>query len=222
MKYAACAWKGSSAILPGMDRPRRRSRPPARPERGAAAAPESAELQPRRPRTRDEEREALLAYAFRALGARASTAAELRSKLARRCEDEELVEDVLRRVQELGYQNDEEVARSEGRRSGVGAFRVRQTLKRRGVSAELIDETLQERDPDTEQEDAARLLERRWPALRRKRDPRASAYAFLARRGFSSGVIWAALREVGETLAAQDGEAPGGAEEEWSEDLDES
>lgn len=213
-----------------MNRPRRRPRPASSPR---PEAPDRSPAQPdpspdptgagraRRPRTREEEREALLAYAFRALGARANTAAELRGKLARRCEDEEMVEDVLRRVQELGYQNDAEVARSEGRRSGVGTFRVRQTLKRRGVDAELIDETLQARDPDAEQEDAARLLARRWPALRGKRDPRASAYAFLARRGFPSGVIWAALREVSEAYEeGEEGQEGSETPEGWPEEAE--
>lgn len=167
---------------------------------------------PRRPKTREEQREALLAYAFRALGARAATASELRRKLERRSEDPELVAEVLARVQELGYQNDAEVAHAENKRSGVGSMRVRQTLKRRGVSAELIEETLQERDPDEEQAEAVRLLERRWPALKRKKQPQASAYAFLARRGFSGRVIWPALREV---MAAEPPE-----DAEWSEEED--
>lgn len=181
-----------------MDRSRRRLPAPATEET------EEAQARPRRPRTREEQREALLAYAFRALGARAITAAELRGKLGRRSEDPELIEEVLRRVQELGYQNDAEVAQAENKRSGVGGMRVRQTLRRRGVGADLIEETLQARDPEQEQEQATELLTRRWPSLSRKRDPRASAYAFLARRGFGSGVIWPAIREVAELFPPED------------------
>lgn len=170
-----------------------------------------AEARPRRPKTREEQREALLAYAFRALGARAVTEAELRGKLERRSEDPELIEDVLRRVQELGYQNDAEVARAENKRRGVGGMRVRQTLRRRGVGAELIEETLQARDPEQEQQQATELLLRRWPALSRKRDPRASAYAFLARRGFGGNVIWPAIREVAELFPPDETEDEEGA-----------
>ena len=176
------------------------------PRTPAAGSDPDKPQQPRRPRTPEEQREALLAYAFRALGARAVTASELRAKLERRSDDPELIEDVLKRVQDLGYQNDEEVARAENRRSGVGSLRVRQTLKRRGVGAELIEETLQERDPQQEHDDAVRLLERRWPALQRKRDPRASAFAFLARRGFGSSVIWPAIREVAELFPPEEEE----------------
>ncbi|WP_245557949.1 RecX family transcriptional regulator [Deinococcus apachensis] len=151
------------------------------------------------PEKRQQARDDLLAYAFRALSGRALTEAELRTRLLRRTDDETLAAEVLARVQELGYQNDEGVARAEGSRRGVGGFRVRQTLKRRGVTERLIEETLATRDPDEEQADATALLERRWPSFARKRDPRASAYAFLARRGFPGAVIWAAIRQVSET-----------------------
>lgn len=155
------------------------------------------------PGERQKARDDLLAYAFRALSGRALTEAELRTRLLRRTDDAALAQEVLTRVQELGYQNDEGVARAEGLRRGVGGFRVRQTLRRRGVTDGLIEETLAGRDPEEEQADATALLERRWSSFARKRDPRASAYAFLARRGFPGAVIWAAIREV----AAAAGEA---------------
>ncbi|CAM3805036.1 RecX family transcriptional regulator [Deinococcus frigens] len=160
-----------------------------------------------RPKTPQEQRDALLAYAFRALGGRALTGAELRGKLERRSDNPELIEEVLKRVQELGYQNDEQVAQIEGKRRGVGGFRVRQTLKRRGVTEELIQDTLEARDPDQERAEALEILERRWPALARKKDPKASAYAFLARRGYGGDAIWPAIRELsGRTAEEEDSE----------------
>lgn len=153
---------------------------------------------------RQKARDDLLAYAFRALAGRALTEAELRTRLARRTDDPALAAEVLARVQELGYQNDAGVARAEGSRRGVGGFRVRRTLKRRGISEALIEETLAARDPDREAAEARELLEKRWPSLARKRDPRASAYAFLARRGFGGAAIWAAIREVSQTEPPED------------------
>ena len=50
----------------------------------------------------------------------------------------------------------------------------------------------------------AELLTRRWPALARKRDPRDSAYALLARRGFPGSVIWPAIQEVAEAQEETD------------------
>lgn len=157
---------------------------------------------------RQQARDDLLAYAFRALGGRALTEAELRTRLLRRTADGALVAEVLARVQELGYQSDAGVAHAEGQRRGVGRFRVYQTLKRRGVPGELIEDALAGRDPADERADAAALLARRWPSLARKRDPHASAYAFLARRGFPPDVIRAAISEV-----AGPGGAPPAAEE---------
>ena len=116
-------------------------------------------LEPARTPTPEEARDTLLAYAFRALGARALTATELRGKLERRSDDEALVQEVLERVQELGYQDDAQVAQVEGTRRGIGGFRVRQTLKRRGVTAPLIEETMLARDPDDEQAAATEVLE---------------------------------------------------------------
>lgn len=159
---------------------------------------EEAEARPQRPKTPEEKRDDLLGYAFRALGQRALSAAELRAKLERRSDDPDLIADVLGRVQELGYQQDSQVARIETSRRGVGQFRVRQTLKRRGLDAELIQETLDQIDPDEQRQAALDLLTRRWPSLSRKRDPRAAAYGLLSRRGFAGSLIWEAIREVSE------------------------
>lgn len=194
-------------------RPRPGQRPSSSRDGTDEASAQRPPREPRRERTAEEEREALLAYAFRALGARALSAAELRARLEKRSEQPELIEDVLRRVQELGYQNDAQVAQTEGKRRGVGTFRVRQTLRRRGLDSGLIEETVQARDPDEEAREAADFLARRWPALARKRDPRASAYALLARRGFASSAIWGAIREVQEAQGLQSGE-----EEEFAAD----
>lgn len=166
--------------------------------------PEGEAARPARPKTPEEQRDDLLAYAFRALAQRALSASELRTKLERRSEDPDLINEVLARVQELGYQQDEQVARIETSRRGIGQIRVRQTLKRRGLDTELIDETLRNIDPDDEHQAAVELLTRRWPALARKRDPRASAYALLARRGFPGSVIWPAIQEVAEAQEETD------------------
>lgn len=181
---------------------RSRRKPPGGPASdGSAAAPQA----PRAPKTPAEQRDDLLAYAFRALGQRALSAAELRTKLERRSDDAELIAEVLARVQELGYQQDEQVARIETSRRGVGQFRVRQTLKRRGLEAELIQQTLADMDPDEERQAAHDLLTRRWPSIRRKRDPRATAYSLLARRGFPGSIIWDVIREVAEAAGEDAG-----------------
>lgn len=171
-------------------------------KRRPAPALEEAEARPQRLKTPEEKRDDLLGYAFRALGQRALSAAELRAKLERRSDDPDLIVEVLGRVQELGYQQDSQVARIETSRRGVGQFRVRQTLKKRGLDAELIQETLEQIDPDDQRAAALDLLTRRWPSLGRKRDPRAAAYGLLARRGFAGSIIWDVIREVSEAAGS--------------------
>lgn len=138
-------------------------------------------------------REELLAAAFRSLSQRALTEAELRGRLERRGAGPEDVSATIERVRELGYLSDAQVAQAEGARRGVGKYRVRATLQRRGVDGELIEQVLQNRDPDDELEAATALLERQANKFRRARDPRSSAYGFLARRGYGGDVIWKAI-----------------------------
>ena len=164
-----------------------------------------------------EQREQLLMYAFRALGQRALSEAELRGRMLRRQPDPELVSGVLERVRELGYLNDEQVAQVEVRRRGVGSGRVRQKLRQRGVENQVIEEVLAERDPEAEAEDARTLLTRRWPSFQRAPDPQKRAFAFMLRRGYSSSLIWLLLREVAaEHLAEQQTEEP----TDWDEEAE--
>ncbi len=138
----------------------------------------------------------LMAYAFRALAQRALTESELRARLARRGADDAAQERLIARLRELGYLNDAGVAQAVSARGGVGRFRVKAELKRRGVAGEVIDEALAGRDPDQDLEGARRLAERHRDRWSRARDPRATAYGFLARRGFEGSVIWAVLNEL--------------------------
>lgn len=155
--------------------------------------------------TPEQERERLLMYAFRALGQRALSEAELRQRLLRRSEDPDLAGSVLERVKELGYLSDDLVARVEAGRRGVGGHRVRQKLRQRGLEPELIEQAVSGRDPDAELEDARQLLARRWPGFQRAPDPHRRAHAFLSRRGYPGAVIWQLLAEL--EAGPHDGEA---------------
>ena len=173
----------------------RRTRPTAGRERPDTEAAGGQLAREHREPTPEEQREQLLMYAFRALGQRALSEAELERRMLRRNEDGDLVRSVLERVRELGYLSDLQVAQAEARRRGVGSVRVRQKLRQRGVDTLLIEEVIAERDPDAEAEDARTLLDRRWPSFQRAADPQKRAFDFLMRRGYSSGLIWPLLRE---------------------------
>ncbi len=132
-------------------------------------------------------------YAFRALSQRALSERELRERLAKRGVAGPEAEQVLARLRELGYLNDEALARATGEKRGVGPLRVRSELARRGVARDVAEQVLAGRDGARDVAEAARLVEKYRDKWARAKNPRASAFGFLARRGFGSDVIWKVL-----------------------------
>ena len=107
-----------------------------------------------------------------------------------------LVEDVVTRLVEVGYLDDEAFARtwveSRDRARPRGETALRRELYLKGVDRQVIDAVLGERldaaqDGDPNKDAAAALLERKRSALSREPDERKrrqKAYALLARNGF--------------------------------------
>ncbi|WP_425147630.1 RecX family transcriptional regulator [Deinococcus sp.] len=165
------------------------------PARARTSRPSPHSSEPAPAATPEQQRERLLMYAFRALGQRALSVHELRTRLLRRTDVPEQAEAVLERLSELGYLSDEQVARSEAGRRGVGTHRVRQKLRQRGVEAEVVEEVMATRDQAAEEADARALLDRRWDSFQRSGDPVKRAHGFLMRRGYPGTLIWRLLRE---------------------------
>lgn len=126
--------------------------------------------------------------AFALLARREYSRSELERKLGQRCEDPELVQQVLDRFAEDGYQSDERFARVLARSrlgSGYGAMRIRQELRQKGVESTLIEQVLEEESSDGYQQ-ALECCQRRFgdqpPA-----EPKeyAKRMRFLVNRGFS-------------------------------------
>lgn len=140
-------------------------------------------------------REQLLQYAYAALGYKAYSEKELQAKLSMRSDNNEDILFVVQRVKELGYQKDSEVAEIESRRKR-GRLLLKHSLQNRGISAELIEETLEKIDSDEEYKDAVSLLEKRWPSLQKTKNPKGNAYGFLARRGYESYLIQKVIQQV--------------------------
>ena len=107
-----------------------------------------------------------------------------------------LVEEVVTRLVEVGYLDDETFARnwieSRDRARPRGETALRRELYLKGVDRQLIDQVLGERldaaeDSDPNRDAAAALLERKRAGLSREPDERKrlqKAYALLARSGF--------------------------------------
>jgi regulatory protein len=125
--------------------------------------------------------------------------AELRAKLVARRFPEGEIESALDRLETQGYVDDRATARqlAVARLNGepLGRRRLAAELARRGVSAEVaaqvIDELLPPDDRTTAREAARQWLERRGGT-----GAPAALARYLDRRGFSSPAIWAVLEEV--------------------------
>lgn len=197
----------------------------ARPEK-----PTHAERRERRAQVDDPAE--VLDAAARFLEARQRSVAEVRRKLLRLGYRPELVEDVVVRLEDLRYLDDEVFARawveSRDRARPRGEHALRQELALKGVDRALVDAVLGERRDEAREAAAAmddepvgadeaaaeRLLRKRLASILREGDPRRrrqKAYALLARSGFSPDVCGSVSRRVLEDRAAEDdrdGDAP--------------
>jgi regulatory protein len=158
----------------------------------------------RKPPTLDAAR--LLDYALRTLSGRALSQGELRARLALRAQNPGDVEDVIGKVKEHGYLNDQRFAEAYARlrleNEGYGRSRVLRDLRARRVAPGLADEAVREAyrevDEDRLIDEYLRRKLRHSEGQRIMRDPRklASLHRSLLRAGFPSGKIWAALRRL--------------------------
>jgi regulatory protein len=141
--------------------------------------------------------------AYRLLTYRPRSRVELVQKLRDKEFDEEIIDSVVAGLVRLGYINDTEFAHQWAsgriRLRGFGRRRIEQELRNKGISRELVRETLQDVFGELSEEDVARreadkrlrTLARFDPEVRRRR-----LAGFLERKGFASDIIRAVLRTV--------------------------
>lgn len=141
-----------------------------------------------------------LQRALRFLGYCPRSEAEVRLKLSQLGFSSAITEATIRRLNSLGYLDDEKVAqgwvrsRVEGR--GYGPLRVERELRARGIKADLLREVLRETfQRDRGAERASALLHKRFHGkdLRDKKMLR-RAVSFLRRRGYHDSVIAEVLK----------------------------
>ncbi|MBI2371003.1 MAG: RecX family transcriptional regulator [Deltaproteobacteria bacterium] len=138
--------------------------------------------------------------ALRALAARGRSSAELRQRLAQKGHPPEAIDAALVRLTELGYLDDQALAREVAstlmRGRLYGRLWVAKGLRERGLSAELVAETLEALAADLDERELCRqALARRFRGLDPRRASRAElqkAGQYLARRGFA----WPLIAEV--------------------------
>jgi len=116
---------------------------------------------------------------------------------------------VLDRLTEVGLLDDEAFAHAwvETRHAGRGLARraLAHELRKRGVEDEVVDEAVEQLEPDREAETARALVRRRLPSTRRL-EPQVRMRrlaGLLARKGYPGGL---AMRVVREELERDGGE----------------
>ncbi|HEX8961761.1 MAG TPA: recombination regulator RecX [Rhodocyclaceae bacterium] len=134
--------------------------------------------------------------AIRLLARREHTRAELTRKLAPLGTEEE-IEAVLAELAQSGLLSDARAASAYVRGNGArfGAARLRQTLRRKGVDSELIEQQLAQADLPDEMARAREIWAKKFAAA--PQDPRewARQARFLQGRGFSADVIRRLLKD---------------------------
>ena len=141
--------------------------------------------------------------ALRLLARRELSVSQVRSRLLDRDHSPEATDATLTRLLETGALDDRRVARAYARTAvsikGRGRLRVTRELEAMGiareVAAEAIAEVFGDLDEDALIDKAIRKKLRGGKTLATMRE-RARLHAFLARQGFTSAAISAALRRV--------------------------
>ncbi len=191
-------------------------RTPGRGARPRAPKPTFAERRERRAEVEDIAE--VLDAAARFLEARPRSVHEVRYRLTTMGYRAALVDEVVVRLTDLRYLDDEAFARawveSRDRARPRGEHALRRELQLKGVDRALVDEVLDDRRDGARENDetagdggthspddaaAERLLRRKLPAILREPDPRRRrqrAYALLARSGFSPDVCLSVSRSV--------------------------
>ena len=140
-------------------------------------------------------------FVVRSLAVRMQSAAEIGKKLAARDIPPEVAQEAIERVAGYGYIDDASLAGqlARGMQSrGYGRRRAEQKLRARGLSGALAETALDEAYGGRDEVGLAReALGRR--AVADDADRR-RAVAFLARRGFSAGAAWKAVRDAADDL----------------------
>ncbi|TML99232.1 MAG: recombination regulator RecX [Actinobacteria bacterium] len=147
----------------------------------------------------DEARlQAALELAYRQLGRRDRTVAELRWYLRRRELDAAAIEGAIAVLTDQGYLDDARYAArfAEDRRAldGWGSERIARRLEEAGIAPELIAAAVAGHDPEDEIEAAVSLLRRRLTAPPADDRARERALGLLVRRGYELEVAYDAVR----------------------------
>ena len=138
--------------------------------------------------------------AVRYLGYKMRTRREVENKLRETQYPDGLIERVIDFLIKYDYINDELYCKKYIKETlrPKGIFLIKQELKARGVKEEIIDEALNEAEIDEEALAQGLLVKKYEDFAAMDKKELAKVYAFLQRKGFSYGVIKAAVAGLAE------------------------
>jgi len=144
------------------------------------------------------------------------TEQEVRRKLQKKDVSPVVIDDVVARLYELEYLDDEayahDYAHNRFSSKKYGPVRIRRELKERGVDRHLAEAAVDELFAEADATAAAWThAEKRWPRLEDEDDPRRrrqKMYRYLRRRGFTSDTIRPILDELERDGTRSDAPAP--------------
>lgn len=157
---------------------------------------------------REGERALAMSRALNLLRYRARSSAEVRGRLLRHGHSEGVAEEVVERLRELGYLDDEEFARAVAREKArkYGPQRVSAELRAGGVGEEVARGIVEEEFAGrSELEDARSAAARRYNKEGSDAEAR-RVHGFLARRGYSADVCAEVAREYRGLRSPETGE----------------
>jgi regulatory protein len=151
----------------------------------------------------EEIRQALL----RTITRGSKSSGQLRTAMLGKEYPAELVDQLIERLTEVGLINDFQMAKdlvqSQLNRKAVAKSVLSRTLREKGFPKDAIDEALAEIDSDSELEAAKKVAESRIRQLM-KLEPEVRSRrlaGFLTRKGYSSSVVWAAVKHASSTAS---------------------
>jgi regulatory protein len=146
------------------------------------------------------EHERAIELAYRAVGYRERTVAELRTFLERKRVGPCAIDEAVAEISGAGFLDDARYARrfAEDKREleRWGSERIARDLHRRGVAPDLIEAAVADRSRGSELRSALILLEERLPAPADDRE-RDRAWRLLVRRGYETEIAYEAVRRYG-------------------------
>src|SRR3954453_10044417 len=146
-----------------------------------------------------EPRQTAFERGIKSISVRERTASEVAAFLRHRDYEPDVIDDVVRALQDEGLVDDAGYARrfAEDRRllDRWGNERIARDLVRRGVERELIDQALAGHGRDEEMAVAVELLDRRFPLPFEGDRDRDKAWRVLVPRGYEAELAYQAVRQ---------------------------